>query len=269
MTNQSFEDMIGRKVNSSFPPQRIISLVPSITETLFELGLQEEIIGITNYCIHPSEKVKNITKIGGTKNPKIEIIKDLKPDLIIADKNENSKEKVESLTQIAPVYIIEVNNYEDALSMILKLGEVVDKKSQAVLIQKHIKQSFQNIKRLDFSKTVFFPIWKEPCMTINKDTYIHSMLNKIGLTNSFANKNTHYPKVSDKELEAINPDFIFLPSEPCHYTPEDAERCKTLFPNSKVMEVDGQMFAWYGSRLWKASSYFETLLHTLTTDLNS
>ena len=265
MKKQLFQDMLDRTVEIPFPPQRIISLVPSITETLFELGLEKKIVGITDYCIHPKEKIKEATKIGGTKNPNIDLISTLKPDLIIADKNENTQSQVEKLMKIAPVFVMDVNNYEEALSMILLLGIISNCKKKAEDMVSAIRHSFQNLPRLDFSKTVFFPIWKGPCMTINKDTYIHSMIEKLGLINTFANKQNHYPKVGDKELEVLNPDFVFLPSEPCSYTPEDVVYCKSLFPNAKVIEVDGQMFAWYGARLLAASFYLHKLLFQITS----
>ncbi len=268
MKKQLFRDMLDRTVKIPFPPQRIISLVPSITETLFDLGLEKKIVGITDYCIHPKEKVKEVTKIGGTKNPNIELITDLKPDLIIADKNENTQSQVEKLMKISPVFVMDVNNYEEALSMILLLGTISDRKQTAEGMVSDIQNSFQDLQSLDHSKTVFFPIWKGPCMTINKDTYIHSMIHKIGLINAFADSDTHYPQVSDQELNDLQPDFVFLPSEPCSYTPEDVVYCKSLFPNAKVIELDGQMFAWYGSRLLKASFYLQKLVTELKLSIS-
>ncbi len=268
MKKQLFRDMLDRTVKIPFPPQRIISLVPSITETLFDLGLEKKIVGITDYCIHPKEKVKEVTKIGGTKNPNIELITDLKPDLIIADKNENTQSQVEKLMKISPVFVMDVNNYEEALSMILLLGTISDRKQEADEMVTAIQNSFQDLQSLDHSKTVFFPIWKGPCMTINKDTYIHSMIHKIGLINAFADSDTHYPQVSDQELNDLQPDFVFLPSEPCSYTPEDVVYCKSLFPNAKVIELDGQMFAWYGSRLLKASFYLQKLVTELKLSIS-
>ena len=254
-----FEDMVLRSIELSTTPDRIISLIPSVTELLFDLGLGDEVVGITDYCIYPKGKLDRFARIGGTKNPNIERIKALNPDIIIADKNENTRARVEALMDVAPVYVIEVNHYEDALEMILRLGSLFDKEKRSQELVREIEQGFVKLKPKISAKRVFFPIWKNPCMSINRDTFIHSMIEKIGYVNVCADREKHYPVIKEEELKELKPDYVFLPSEPCSYTAEDVEDCKRLFPDSKVLAVDGQMFAWYGSRLLYASRYFMEL----------
>ncbi len=253
-------DMIGRTISLHKPVERIVSLIPSITETLFELGLGEKIVGITTYCIHPEGKLDNIHRIGGTKNPNIRKIASLSPDIIIADKNENRKEKVEELMKIAPVYVIEVNNFDDALKMISRLAEIFDKAKEANGLIEEINDGFAELHISRRGKKVFFPIWKNPCMSINRDTFIHSMIEKLGYTNLCAGYGEHYPVITGEQMEKMNPDYVFLPSEPCSYKPEDVEDCKRIFPAAKVLPVDGQMFAWYGARMKYAARYFVELI---------
>ena len=257
------EDMIARRLVLRAVPKRIISLIPSVTELLFDLGVGENVVGITDYCIHPSGGLANLKRIGGTKNPDIEKIKLLNPDIIIADKNENTRRRVEALMNVAPVYVIEVNNYQDALDMILRLAHIFQKEKRGQAMLMEIESCFGSLRFGRSKKKVFFPIWKNPCMSINKDTFIHSMIDKMGLVNVCAERERHYPIVKEAELEALNPDYVFLPSEPCSYTSEDLKDCKKLFPQAKVIRVDGQMFAWYGSRLLYAGKYFDDLYQNI------
>lgn len=253
-------DMLGRTVGLRKPVERIVSLVPSITETLFELGLGSKVAGVTAYCIHPQGKLDNVPRVGGTKNPDIHKIASLSPDIIIADKNENRKEKVEKLMKIAPVFVIEVNNFDDALNMINRLAEIFQREKQAAVLIDEIMQGFAGLNISRKGKKVFFPIWKNPCMSINGDTFIHSMIEKLGYVNVCEHYDAHYPVISDEQMNTLHPDYVFLPSEPCSYKPEDVEDCKRIFPSAKVLPVDGQMFAWYGARMKFAARYFVELV---------
>jgi len=241
-------------------PSRIVSLVPSITETLFELDLEDAVAGITDYCVHPEEKVKNVKRTGGTKNPDVAKIKEIKPDLIIADKHENTRRRIERLMEIAPVFVTEVNNFDDALKMIELLGKLTGKTQEAKEMNTKIRKGFSRLPKPETSKTVFFPVWKSPWITVNKDTFIHSLLERLGLENIFAAEPKPYPQIDEERIRNAHPDFVFLPSEPCTFTPEDVQEIRELFPHSRILTVDGQYFAWYGARLIPASAYFRQLL---------
>ncbi len=252
------KDSLNRKIDLIYPPKRIISLVPSITELLFDLGLEEQIVGVTKYCIHPKKALQK-TIVGGTKNANYLIINELKPDLIIAEKSENFRNNILKIAENHTVYVFDVFDFDSAIAMIRRVGYLTNQKAQARIITDKIIQNFTEFN-IDFrQKTVFFPVWKKPYITVSANTFINSILNICGLKNIFADKNTAYPRVSAGELRERCPDFIFLPSEPCSFTSEDVAEFSKLCPKSKILNVDGQMFAWYGSRMLYAAEYFADL----------
>lgn len=255
------KDQLGREVEISFPPKRIVSVVPSQTELLFDLGLEDEIVGITWFCIHPKEKVKNKTKIGGTKNLKIDKIKLLNPDLIIANKEENEKAQIEELAKNFPVWISDISDFDDSLAMIRQIGEITGKEEKAAFIAEKIKTSFQHIPKAPPLKTLYF-IWKDPYMTVGADTFINFMLDKIGLKNICAAE-TRYPEISVEKIKELNPDLVLLSSEPYPFKEKHIEELKLLLPDAKILLVDGEMFSWYGSRLLKAPEYLKGFIKEL------
>lgn len=242
-------------------PNRIISLVPSITELLFTLGLQEETIAITKFCVHPSSWHKTKTRIGGTKNIQIETIKKLQPDLIICSKEENVKEQIELLAADLPVLLTDVKNYEDALDMILSVGKICNKEKEALLINATIQTNFSQIK-ITKNITSAYLIWHNPYMTIGSDTFINDMLIKIGLKNVFADK-TRYPAISIEDLIEKNPTVILLSSEPYPFAQKHITELQTHLPNTKILLADGEFFSWYGSRMLEAPQYFNALLKSI------
>ncbi len=252
------KDSLNREIIYQYPPKRIISLVPSITELLYDLEVGEYIVATTDYCIYP-EQARNTTKIGGTKTPDIDKIYRLKPDIVIAEKNENSKNRVLKIAEKFPVFVFDVRSFDDAINMIRTVGDLVGKKPLGRIISEKIMQKFIDYA-IDFQqKTVFFPVWKNPYITISKDTFISSFLQLLNLRNIFENKEKAYPKITIEELKANCPDFIFLPDEPYSFTPEDAAELKALCPNSEIVFVKGEMFIWFGSRLLKAADYIKNL----------
>lgn len=260
MQKQKFTDQMGREIEINFPPERIISLVPSQTELLFDLGLDDEIVGITKFCIHPKEKFKLTTKIGGTKKLDIEKIKSLKPDLIIGNKEENEQQQIEELTNYFPVWMSDIETLSDALTMTEQVGDLVNKKEEAFAISLQIANNFELLKAdlLDIkTKSVAYFIWKKPNMLAGKKTFINEMLAFCGLKNVIeANR---YPSFTNEDLKKMNPEVVLLSSEPYPFTQKHMEEFQTIWPDAKIKLVDGEMFSWYGSRLLKSTLCFQNL----------
>ncbi|MCS6795188.1 MAG: helical backbone metal receptor [Raineya sp.] len=250
-----FTDQLHRTIELPFPPQRIVSLVPSQTELLFDLGLEEKIVGITRFCIHPQDKVKKVPKIGGTKKFHFEKIDELCPDLIIANKEENYREGIEQLAQKYPVWVSDVITFEDALQMILKVGEICGKKWEAQIMVSFITASFSMVQKM-YSGKVAYLIWKNPYMAVGNHTFIHDILQKLGFTNVFAEK-SRYPEVTISEIAELQPDYVFLSSEPYPFKEKHLQELQNALPFCQVKLVNGEMFSWYGSRLIHASKYFQ------------
>jgi ABC-type Fe3+-hydroxamate transport system substrate-binding protein len=260
MQKKIVTDQLGRIIQINYPPKIIISLVPSQTELLFDLGLNEEVAGITKFCIHPNNKFKTTTKIGGTKKLNIEKIRSLKPDLIIGNKEENEQQQIEMLTQEFPVWMSDIYNLNDALNMITSIGDLVGKQEASMLMAKEIASNFEalqlGLSQKQIKKVAYF-IWKDPYMLAGAQTFIHEMLKYGGLEN-VTNLN-RYPIISESELHNLNPDVVLLSSEPYPFKDDHIEDFQKLWPTATVKLVDGEMFSWYGSRLLKAADYFKTL----------
>ena len=257
-----FIDQIGRSVTLNKTPQRIISLVPSQTELLFDLGHIDEVIGITKFCIHPAEWFRTKTRIGGTKQLNIELIKQLQPDLIIANKEENVKEQVEELEKVFPVWVSDVNNLNDAYEMIEQIGIITNKEQPANEIILQAKEGFAKLPTPDSRLRTAYFIWQNPYMTVGGDTFIHSMLEIAGFENLYADQ-IRYPEITIDELRIKNCQLVFLSSEPYPFKQKHIADLQSALPNTKIIIVDGEMFSWYGSRLLQASAYFNNLKNQL------
>lgn len=256
-------------VLQSYPPKKIISLVPSQTELLYDLGLNEEVIGITKFCVHPEQWFKNKERVGGTKNVNIEKIKSLQPDLILANKEENLKEQIELLEKIAPVWISDVTTFADALQMIKSVGEITNTSEKALALITRICANFSKLpiyntqhQTSNFQLRTAYLIWRNPYMTIGGDTFINNMLDKCGLKNVFEDLK-RYPEISVEQLVAVNPQLILLPSEPYPFKEKHTEELKPFFNNTKILLVDGEMFSWYGSRMIYAAEYFTGFMQNI------
>ncbi len=244
-------------------PQRIISLVPSQTELLYDLGLNGRVAGITKFCVHPDSWYRCKTRIGGTKNINIDVIHRLKPDLIIANKEENTKDQIELLQNFYPVYISDVNDLEDAYDMIIHIGKLTETelKAESIIIQ--IKLSFKaladRLLSAGFKKgNAAYLIWRDPYMAVGSDTFINSMLKLCGFNNVF-DSFSRYPVVVVNDLKRMGCECLLLSSEPYPFREKDVEAFRMQFPDMKVILVDGQYFSWYGSRLIQAAQYFTHL----------
>ncbi len=242
-------DQLGRTISISTPPKRIVSLVPSITEFIYDLGLSENIVGRTKFCIHPKEGLRAIPKVGGTKNVNFDRVAALKPDLIIANKEENDKSQIEQLSEHFPVWISDIANFSDAMEMIQRLGGLLRKKSVA---DKIVNDSIALLQKIKPTKSVraAYLIWQKPYMTIGKDTYIHDMLKLTGYENIFGEQ-TRYPSFTLAELKERNPEIILLSSEPFPFKQKHIDELKLSFPNTPIQLVDGEAFSWYGTRFLK------------------
>ena len=255
---KSFTDQMGMEISINFPPKRIISLVPSQTELLFDLGLDQEIIGLTKFCIHPIEKFAERTKVGGTKKLNIDLIKDLQPDLIIGNKEENTQSDIEELAAYFPVWMSDIFTLDDAMKTIAQIGDLVDRQPEAGYLNHLISAGFNDLKTLalqnHIDKKVAYLIWRKPYMAAGKNTFIDDVLLINGMTNVITQE--RYPSVTLAELKTLNCELILLSSEPYPFGEKHIEEIREAIPNAKILLVDGEMFSWYGSRLVKAVQYF-------------
>jgi ABC-type Fe3+-hydroxamate transport system substrate-binding protein len=257
-----FTDQLQREVYLKDFPQRIISLVPSITELLFDLNLHDEVVGITKFCVHPETWFKTKTKIGGTKNIKQDVIASLKPQLIIANKEENVKEQIEALENICPVFITHVSDLNSALQMIEMIGAITNRINEAQSIIQKIKTEFSKLKPKENKLHVCYLIWRKPYMTIGGDTFINNMLERCGFENVFANYK-RYPEISISQLSTLNCQLLMLSSEPFPFKQKHIYELQPYLPHTKIILADGEMFSWYGSRLQLAPAYFLKLANEL------
>ncbi|MBS1605878.1 MAG: ABC transporter substrate-binding protein [Bacteroidetes bacterium] len=238
---------------------RIISLVPSQTELLYTLGLEDEVVGITKFCIHPDTWFRTKTRVGGTKNIHPGIIDSLRPDLILANKEENDRQQVEDLASRYTVWVSDVKSLPDALDMIRTVGSLTHRNARARSLAEEIQQRFDTLKPLASSLTAAYLIWRDPYMSAGGDTFIHDMLRRCGLTNLLSATN-RYPIVDTGTLSRC--DLILLSSEPYPFREKHITELKKLLPSPRtpiIQLVDGQIFSWYGSRLLGAPSYFREL----------
>lgn len=250
-----FLDQMGNHVHLNHIPRRIISLVPSITELLFDLGLDEEVIGVTRHCILPVEKVSGRTIIGDVKDFNFQMIDDLRPDLIIGNKEENYKEGIMKLQEKYPVWMSEIYTLEDALEMIRSVGGLIGRPGEAGALAENISSSLNGLDLQPKIKTAYL-IWNKPCMAAGGSTFINEMLEKAGLDNVFADRD-RYPVILLEDLTAA--EVILLSSEPWTFSVAEKQAFRREFAGKKVLDVDGLMFSWYGSRLRFSAEYFINL----------
>jgi len=259
LRKRKFKDQLGREIELPNSVSRIVSLVPSQTELLYDLGAGDQVVAITKFCVHPPEWLKNKRKVGGTKTIRLNEIIDLKPDLIIANKEENDQESIEILAQHFPVWISDVKSLDDAISMIQTVAAMIGKPNEAESLIKSISLNFNKIIPATSLRALYL-IWKSPYMTVNADTFIHDMLQRSGLKNVCADRQSRYPEITQEDLIHLNPQLILLSSEPYPFKAKHVEELQSLLPQVKIVLVDGEMFSWYGSRLRFAPDYFESIL---------
>lgn len=252
-------DQLGNTITLPAYPKRIVSLVPSQTEFLFDIDLEDEIVGITRFCIHPKEQLHGKEKIGGTKQFNIEKIKALQPDLIIGNKEENYREGIEELQQHFPVWMSDIYILEDSLDMMRKLSVLCNREAQGSALTQRIRDGFNAFHTIHppLPSAAYF-IWRKPYMVAAKDTFINHMLGRFGVRNVYENLD-RYPEINPETLADLKPDYIFLSSEPYSFKETHFDEFRAFCPTAKVILVDGEMFSWYGSRLLYTPEYFNAL----------
>lgn len=259
---KTYKDQLGREVVIPFPPHRIISVVPSQTELLYDLGLDEEVVGITKFCVHPEEWFRKKQRIGGTKQLHLEEILALKPDLVIANKEENTAADIHYLMEQVPVWVSDIQTLDDALAMIAKVGEITGRHEQALQITNDISVRFsdlqKNTQQVEKLRTAYF-IWRDPWMVAGGDTFIHHlMMDYCGLENVFG-ASLRYPEVDTEKILSSDCQVILLSSEPYPFKEKHIAELAAIAPGARIMLVDGELFSWYGSRLRKAVGYLQEL----------
>ncbi|MCF8255836.1 MAG: helical backbone metal receptor [Bacteroidia bacterium] len=258
-SNLWFIDQLNRRVEIPFPPKRIVSLVPSQTELLYDLGLENEVVGQTLFCIHPAEFHKTKPRIGGTKKLNLQKIRELQPDLIIGNKEENDQSQVEELMKEFPVWMSDIQNLDQALDMIQKIGDLCHKKTEASQLVQQINLGFKSLVQTKTKKKGVYLIWREPWMAAGKNTFINDLLQRLQIENLAETVEGRYPQITTEWLRLVQPETILLSSEPYPFKEIHLEELRQICPYAQIQLVDGELFSWYGSRLLLSSSYLATL----------
>jgi ABC-type Fe3+-hydroxamate transport system substrate-binding protein len=233
-------DVRGRPFEFTRAPQRVVSLVPSLTETLYALGAGDSVVGITDFCIFPANLT--LPRVGGTKNPRVEEIHALSPDLVHMNLEENLARHGEAIEAFAPVFVSEPKSIGDVAVLIEQLGEIHDRIERAAELTERLQQELASMPRRAF--TFACPIWKNPWMWCGGDTYVSRLVEAAGGVNVLA-AHARYPQIGLDEVLALTPDVIFLPDEPYVFTDSDAASIR----GSRVIgPFPGHLFTWHGVR---------------------
>ncbi len=253
-------DQMKREIGLPAFPKRIISLVPSQTEFLCAIGIGERLVGRTQFCIHPAEELKSVTRIGGTKKLQLDKIRALQPDLIIGNKEENEQSQIEALAADFPVWMSNIYHPEDALAMMHLLGGILHCETRAEELISTIRCGLENIhdKRERFEGLkVLYAIWRAPWMFAGKRTFIDAMLRLAGFDNVCATE--RYPEMDEAAIKNCHPDLIFLSSEPYPFNIVHIRELEEKVAESQILLVDGELFSWYGSRMTEFPAYLDHL----------
>lgn len=252
-----YTDQLHRTLEISQTPARIVSLVPSQTELLYFLGLEAEVVGITKFCVHPDAWFRNKTRVGGTKTVKADVVKALRPDLIIANKEENVAAQVEALEAIAPVWVSDIATIEDALAMIAGIGAITGKTKSADALVTQLRTDIETLQQWSANRPrprTAYLIWKDPYMAAGGDTFISDVMRLAGMENVLSHK-PRYPSVTVAQLASLGTELLLLSSEPYPFDERHAAELARQLPGVKVITVDGEMFSWYGSRMTHLKDY--------------
>ena len=234
------KDVRGRTFDDGQAPRRVVSLVPSLTETLFDLGAGDAVVGITDFCIFPTDL--QLPRLGGTKNPRVEDVRALAPDLVHMNLEENLRRHAEAIETFAPVFVTEPKSVEDVAELIVQLGELHGHRGEAAMLVERLREQLARMPRRSF--TFACPIWKNPWMWCGGDTYVSRLVEAAGGVNVLRNQ-TRYPQVSLEEVMGLHPEIVFLPDEPYLFTSEDAAAIR----GTRVIgPFPGHLFTWHGTR---------------------
>lgn len=255
-----YSDQLNRIITFDSTPKRIVSLVPSQTELLHYFNLNDEVVGITKFCIHPEEWFRNKQRVGGTKQINFEKLKALNPDLIIANKEENDEVQLKQLMKDYKVWVSDIKNLDDALQMIQSIGNITGKISESIKLISEIQKSFEALRsKISVNKKkVCYLIWYNPYMAAATETFINDIIEQCGFENALKDK-SRYPLLSIEDLKQINPELIFLSSEPFPFRKKHADELNILLPETRIYIVNGELFSWYGSRLLQSVNYLVKL----------
>jgi ABC-type Fe3+-hydroxamate transport system substrate-binding protein len=253
-----FTDQTGNTISIDRPPERVISLVPSQSEFLWDIGVRDQLAGITKFCVHPAEMFRTVERVGGTKQLDMEKIIRLQPDLIIGNKEENDRGQIETLQSMFNVWISDINSFDDAYDMMISMGKVFGKEMQVSAILDKLKPSIERTKSIFPPKKTAYFMWNDPYMCAAANTFIHHVLQHSGLVNVFGAR-SRYPIVDAQELQDAAPELCLLSSEPFPFSENHAGEIREILPGSKILLVDGESFSWYGTRLLKLESYLREL----------
>jgi ABC-type Fe3+-hydroxamate transport system substrate-binding protein len=252
-------DMMGREVQVPDRPERVISLCPSQTLTLADLGASGQLAGITRFCIHPDEIWKSVKRIGGTKRVNFDAILEIQPDLIIGEKEENTEGMIQELSKDYPVYMTDVTDIPSSLDMVRRLGEIVGAEAKAVEMIEEIKQALGRIHPLQGLETAYL-IWREPWMAAGRDTFIQAILAHCGFVNVFTSLPSRYPEISVEWMLSAQPQVLLLSDEPYPFAEKHIEEFQEVLPDASIHLVNGEYFSWYGSRMVDCDRYLNPLL---------
>lgn len=230
------------------PSMRVVSLVPSLTETLVDLGV--EVVGVTRFCVHPPSIRRTARVVGGTKTVDVDAVRALRPDLVVANREENVRAQVEAIAAHAPVVVTDVATLDDALATIRTLGARTGTTDAADALASSLARGFDGLTvppGADAVRAAYF-IWKDPWMAAGGDTFVHDVLRRGGLVNVFADR-LRYPEVTPEDVAAAAPAVLLFSSEPFRFRPKHVGAMTAACPGAAVRFVDGEAFSWYGSRL--------------------
>ena len=230
---------------------RIVSLCPSITESLTALGLAESLAGVTRYCIHPREALAGVRRVGGTKNPDLAAIRDLKPDLVFCNSEENRKEDVEELKRELAVDVSHPRTVAEIPALLRHFGRLTGTRERAEEISLKVKEALDRVEQEAEFRFVYL-IWKDPWMTVGPRTYVADLLHHVGGLNAFEEKYADapdYPVTEEDAIVAARPDVLILPDEPYRFRERDAAFWRQRLPAStRAVLVSGDDFCWHGVR---------------------
>ena len=260
-------DALGREHDFTEPPQQVVSLVPSITETLFVLGLAEQIVGVTDFCIHPAQALRTKTRVGGTKNPLLERILELNPDLVLANKEENRRRDVEWLEQAGVrVFVTYARTVQEAVEEIHLLARLTRTEDRAQPLLAEIEEEIQEAKsRMSERRPrVVALIWKKPYMAVGGNTFAHDLMLQCGGENHFQNAPRRYPRIDENELVVAEPELILLPTEPFAFAEADRLELMQLdcpaAREGRIHVIEGELLSWYGPRMARALRVLSRLI---------
>lgn len=248
---------------------RIVSLCPSLSELVFDLGRGQDLVGITKFCIHPAEGLAGIEKLGGTKDPKVERIIALEPDIVLLNQEENRLEDAELLRRAGlRCHVSMPRNVQETAEMVRSIASALERAGEGERIAQDIEARSRVVRARAESLVPVrwaYLIWREPWMSVNKDTFVQDLLGQAGGLNVFAELEERYPCIEAHDLVETSPDVIFLSSEPFPFQEKHIEELAGLtgLERERFRLVDGEYLSWHGSRTPDGIDYAAGLIQSV------